>query len=247
MNFEFRLKGIRIVYDDRVMKPGVDSVLLGAVASAEKFKRAIDLGCGSGIMSLMLSLSNKAAHIAGVDIDPASVEISLNNYEINSDLGAVEFYCCNMFEMDDSHWGSYDLVISNPPYYINQLNSANTHRSLQRHWGSADLVNFSDLCSSLLMKEGKLMLVLPVLFEKMWTLEMMKKGLFLQSEIKLRHHKYAPFSLSVLTYGRTLEYYKIDYLDMFDENGKYSGNYRRLCGQFILDDLEVSKNDIAIF
>ncbi len=222
-----------IQYNDQVMKPGIDSVLLGSVASRFAFSKAIDLGCGSGILSLMLSRSNKSSNVTGLDVDSHCISVCMANTSANSDLGPLEFICSDMFEFGWDRSGTYDLVVSNPPYFIGQLDSSNASRSLQRHWSMDQLKKFAGLCSSLLARDGRLVIVLPVYAEKTWTMEFMMKGLYLQSELRIRHRAYSPCSVSILTYGFTLDRCVIEYLELYDENDQYSKKYLELCGSFI--------------
>lgn len=95
------------------------------------------------------------------------------------------------------------------------------------------LKRFSELCSSLLTREGRLVIVLPVYVEKTWTMEFMMKGLYLLSELRVRHRPDSPCSVSILTYGFTLDRCEIGYLEIYGENGQYTKEYMELCGHFI--------------
>jgi len=99
---------------------GMDSVLLADFAKRVKtgvFERAIDLGCGSGVISLLLAWDNEKLHVDGVEIQPVAARLARENAGLNSLTARID-----VIQGDLRHYrdlfkpGTYDLVISNPPY-----------------------------------------------------------------------------------------------------------------------------------
>ena len=103
------------------MKVGTDGVLLGAWCSLENSpKKILDIGTGTGIISLMLAQRSSATIIAGVEIDKSAFEQTVDNFE-NSDW-SDRLYCYNIsfqkFVDESNNEGvKYDLIVSNPPFY----------------------------------------------------------------------------------------------------------------------------------
>ena len=94
-----------------------DSVLLHAFAAPIRAKKILDIGCGAGVLTVLLSHSRPEAHISGIDIQAPSAALTRQNLEANGfDASAV-------IEGDVKDYralfkaGEFDLVISNPPYF----------------------------------------------------------------------------------------------------------------------------------
>jgi len=101
------------------MKVGTDGVLLGAWCSLESLPKTIlDIGTGTGIISLMLAQRSSAITIDGLEVDPSAYMQTVDNFE-NSDW-SDRLYCYNTsFQkfVDDTNKETYDLIVSNPPFY----------------------------------------------------------------------------------------------------------------------------------
>jgi tRNA1Val (adenine37-N6)-methyltransferase len=108
--------GLRIIQNKKLFCFGQDAVLLSAFAYAKKGDRVLDLGCGNGIIPILMSARNSGATYEGLEIQPDSAELAkrsvkLNNLEnINITVGDLkrsdEYYSC----------GTFDAVTVNPPY-----------------------------------------------------------------------------------------------------------------------------------
>ena len=101
-----------------VFRLGTDSVLLADFAVVEGASRILDLGCGGGVLSVLLALRAPAARVEGVDVSPEAVALCRKNLEEN---GLADR--CSAIEGDlRAHRGllkagEYDLVAANPPYF----------------------------------------------------------------------------------------------------------------------------------
>ena len=94
-----------------------DSVLLHAFAAPIRAKKILDIGCGAGVLTVLLSHSRPEAKIAGIDIQHESALLSRANLEANGFEGEaiLEGDINNFRELYQP--GFFDLVISNPPYF----------------------------------------------------------------------------------------------------------------------------------
>lgn len=143
------------------MKIGTDGVLLGAWADVECARVAWDVGCGTGLIALMLAQRTEDTHIVGIEIDDDAAD------EARTNIGASEWRS----RVDVVH-GDFlecfrdlptpDLIVSNPPFFTNALRAQGTARNGARH---DDTLSYSDLirvASDALSLEGKLCMVSPV-------------------------------------------------------------------------------------
>ncbi len=158
----FRCKQFEVADDSCAMKIGTDGVLLGAWASlAEEPETILDIGAGSGIISLQLAQRSKASVIDAVELEPNAYEQCTENFE-NSPWGDRLFcYHASFQEFVSEIDERYDLIISNPPFYSENYKTKHPDRDLARF---SDALPFEDLMegvSTLLAPNGLFAVVIP--------------------------------------------------------------------------------------
>ncbi|KGN90035.1 hypothetical protein HQ45_04235 [Porphyromonas crevioricanis] len=121
------------------MRIGTDGVLLGAWVGrhvSESLTSILDVGCGSGLIGMMLAQALPTAQIHGLEIDSAASLTATRNAELSPFADRVKIVEGDIISLpaELSNY-SYDLVVSNPPYFSNSLKSAQTTRNLARHQG----------------------------------------------------------------------------------------------------------------
>lgn len=155
----FRFRKFLIKQDRCGMKVGTDAVLIGAWCDLNSCKRILDIGTGTGIIALMCAQRSNAM-ITGVEIDSLAAGQASENFQdspwserlkiVQGDIRD------NMTGMND-----FDMIISNPPYFKDSLQSKDPERNAARHEGSIDLKGLIDSATRLLSKKGRLNLILP--------------------------------------------------------------------------------------
>ena len=158
----FQFKKFTVYHDLCGMKVGADGVTLGAWARVEDAQSVLDIGSGSGLISLMLAQRSDNAVIDAIDIDYSSVQQSQTNFS-NSPWSSR----LNVFHQSLQHFASstekkYDLIVSNPPYFQNSLKAPDLKRSTARHTDTLPHSDLIDYSISLLNTHGNLCLILPV-------------------------------------------------------------------------------------
>ena len=96
------------------MKVGTDGVLLGSWVSCERLDNILDIGCGTGLITLMLAQRNSISSITGIEIDKLSSEEAKLNVERSSWSNRIEIL--NTSLQDYRSHTKFDLIVSNPPY-----------------------------------------------------------------------------------------------------------------------------------
>lgn len=155
----FRFKQFTVCQDRCPMKVGTDAVLLGAwVALRATDRRVLDIGTGTGVIALMLAQRSEA-RITAIDIDPACAEQASENFAASPWADRLEVRCQPVQQYDPDE--RFDLVVSNPPYFVDSLRSPDEGRNTARH--TVDLT-FDELAAAvlrLLSPGGRFALVLP--------------------------------------------------------------------------------------
>lgn len=163
----FRFKQFAVVNRRSAMKVGTDGVLLGAWAagqtvSAEAMprpQRILDVGCGTGVISLMMAQRFPQAEIYGIEIDPDSADEAQANF--TSSPWADRLHLLRGDFLRFPFDGKFDLIVSNPPFFTNGLHAPDAARMQARHESSLTLAALLCRCTALLTPTGFIALVLP--------------------------------------------------------------------------------------
>ncbi|MCB0381313.1 MAG: methyltransferase [Flavobacteriales bacterium] len=144
------------------MKVGTDGVLLGAWTKAPT-GNVLDIGCGSGLISLMIAQRNPNTQIDAIDVDQNAFLQTTENIANSEWKHSIKSHHTTLqnFTTDKK----YQLIVSNPPFFVNATKSANNSKNIARH---TDELSFNDLLhhvSKLLEKEGVFSVVLPIIEE----------------------------------------------------------------------------------
>lgn len=155
----FRFKHFVVHQSRCAMKVGTDGVLLGAwTPLLGREQRVLDIGTGTGVIALMIAQRTTQTQICAVDIDPEALSQAKENVELSPWSDRVECYCTPIQEYCG---GPFDLIISNPPFFENSLQSPDTERTLARHTQSLSFAELVGSVERLLSPEGRFSIVLP--------------------------------------------------------------------------------------
>jgi tRNA1Val (adenine37-N6)-methyltransferase len=150
-----------IIHQDKCpMKVGTDAVLLGSWINAEKANKILDIGTGTGILSIMLAQKSNA-FIDAIDIDKLAIEQAIENVNLCRWKSKISVIHSSLQEFYLSNKNKYDLIVSNPPYFIDSFKSPEEGRTLARH---NDFLPFQDLIDgvcNLLSSYGFFYVILP--------------------------------------------------------------------------------------
>ena len=142
------------------MKVGTDGVLLGAWApECIAGGRILDIGTGTGVMAIMAGQRNPSARIVGVEIDEMSALQARENAEASPWADRVEIVNADIRSYEAA--APFDLVISNPPYFVDSLKSPDSGRTTARHTVSLDFGELMSAVERLLAPDGLFAVIVP--------------------------------------------------------------------------------------
>jgi tRNA1Val (adenine37-N6)-methyltransferase len=128
----FKFKKFVIHHDRCSMKVGTDAVLLGSWVDVRNAKKILDVGTGSGVIALMLAQrTNDDVHIDAIELEKEDASQANENVLHSSWSNKVSVFENSLQEFEPLK--KYDLVVSNPPYFINSLLPPTQHRVRTRH------------------------------------------------------------------------------------------------------------------
>jgi len=218
------------------MKAGTDGVLLGAWCSLESLPKTIlDIGTGTGIISLMLAQRSSAITIDGVEVDPSAYMQTVDNFE-NSDW-SDRLYCYNTsFQkfVDDTNKETYDLIVSNPPFYTEDYITKNSSRNKARFTSSLTFKELIGGISKILSKSGFFSTIIPFKEESTFICLAEQHSLHLNKICRVQGNKNSDIKRSLMTFS--FNKVKISETNLIIENSrhKYTKEYEELTNNFYL-------------
>lgn len=230
----FRFKRFDIVNRDSAMKVGTDGVLLGAWVSVDGVARAVDAGCGTGLIALMLA-QRGVGSVDAVDIDSVAVREASLNVAASPWPDAVGLYCADFVDWVASGADSVDLVVCNPPFFTETLRSGDDRRAVARHEGSLGIASLMSASVMVLNERGRLALVAPASRESEIALLAAGAGLYINRLTRVVSKMGKPPKRVLVELSRFNRAAAIDTLYICDETSKFSERYRELTSDFYLN------------
>lgn len=163
-NTHFQFKQFTIHQDQCAMKVTTDSCLFGAWAgsliqkSKIKIQNCLDVGTGTGLLSLMLAQQNNF-HIDALEIDENGAAQAKENVVASPWKEQIKVQHIDATEF--SNIVPYDLIISNPPFYENELKGNISSKNIAHHDGGLLLPELLTLIKKNLTGNGIFFLLLP--------------------------------------------------------------------------------------
>jgi tRNA1Val (adenine37-N6)-methyltransferase len=159
----FRFKQFNVDQTGCAMKINTDGVLLGALAEADQPKTILDIGAGTGVIALMLAQRFADAKIDAVEIDETAAATAGRNFAGSPFADRLYLYADSFENHLDKHPDrKYDLIVSNPPFYINSLGSPGARKSLAKHTDKQFFETLIETVAKHLAPIGNFWLILPL-------------------------------------------------------------------------------------
>ena len=144
------------------MKVGTDGVLLGAWSPIENNPFSIlDIGTGTGIISLMLAQRSHAEQIDALEIDEDAYEQATDNFENSPWNDRLFCFHAGLDEFVEEPEDEYDLIVSNPPFYSEDYKSSNDQRDLARFQDAMPFEDLVEAAALLLSENGIFSVIIP--------------------------------------------------------------------------------------
>lgn len=227
----FTFKKFTVEDDSASMKVGTDAVLLGAWSNVS-IGTCLEVGCGCGVISMMLAQRAPQMHITGIDIHLPSVEQATRNATRNR-FNQIQFVLADYRNYAPSH--QYNYIVSNPPYHLESLQAATLERAQARSESSLPFPSFVEKSARLLQSAGHLQVILPVRAEEIFHTLCLNFGLFLCRKTYVQTTKDKQPKRVLLDYVKCkTEKAEVSTIILMDEHGMRSKTYSTLCRDFYI-------------
>lgn len=181
MDTTFSFKQFDICQNEEVMKVGTDGVLLGCWASKDqKSKHILDVGCGTGLISLMMAQRFSSANIIAIDINPEAVRLAKINFIHSPWSDRLEARHIDFNKLTLESLGRLDMIVSNPPFFDIGTNATKKSRFIARQTSELQHRALLDHGSTLIKEDGNINIILPVDEARELVQYAPIKGLYLQ-------------------------------------------------------------------
>ncbi|VXB22909.1 tRNA1(Val) (adenine(37)-N6)-methyltransferase [Flavobacterium sp. 9AF] len=240
----FKFKQFTVNQDRCAMKIGTDGVLLGAwTPLINNPYNILDIGAGTGIVTLMLAQRSNAEQIDAIEIDDDAFEQAVENFEASPWNDRLFCFHAGLDEFmeepeDDSSESElvqqYDLIVSNPPFFTENYKSENKQRDVARFEDALpfeDLVEAADL---LLSENGIFSVILPFKEENRFLALAASFELYPLQITRVKGTPTTEIKRSLLAFSRIQQNPLIDELIIEISRHEYTPEYIKLTQDFYL-------------
>lgn len=256
----FRFKQFEIEQDRCAMKVGTDGVLLGAWAQGGR--RILDIGSGTGLISLMMAQRFPEAEVVGIDMDADACGQARENVMASPFRDRVEIECCRLQDFGGASEtaeasgtaeglkadggasetagglkaaGVFDAIVSNPPFFVDSLKNPDSKRTMARH---TDSLPFRDLFAGvkrLLSDDGIFSAIVPVEVVEQFIAESCILGFYLIRKCGVKTVERKQPKRFMLSFAKhRISPYEEHVETMMDSHGNRSEWYRKITEEFYL-------------
>lgn len=220
------------------MKVGTDAVLLGAwafatVPDADSPIRILDVGCGTGVLALMMAQRFPCARIVGVELDSEATAEAAYNKSVSPWHNRIEIVNADFLEFTQGE-EDFDLIISNPPFFSNGELAPDILRSLARHEGGLNFNTLIAKASLMLKPSGRLAVVAPHESRGRLIEEAAMARLYPQRECAVTTVSRKPPRRVLMEFGCQSACTTAETLIIHAAGGDFSNEYRNLTKEFYL-------------
>lgn len=231
----FKFKQFTVNQDQCAMKIGTDAVLLGAWTSLESNPFSIlDIGSGTGVISLMLAQRSSAEVIDALEIDPFAYEQCVENFESSSWSDRLFCYHASLQDFVEEIDDKYDLIVSNPPFYQEDYKSENKQRDLARFEDAMPFEHLVASASMLLSEDGIFSVIIPFKEEEHFITLASTVNLFPNRILHIKGNSSTKTVRSLIEFSFSQSEIKTEELIIETSRHQYTQDYINLTKDFYL-------------
>jgi tRNA1Val (adenine37-N6)-methyltransferase len=226
----FRFKKFDIVQEVNAQKVGTDSMILGAWVSKQGLNpvKILDIGTGTGVLALMMAQSFEYSIIEAVEINQESCKEAQLNFSNSSFEKRLKGTCISLSQFVPK--STFDLIISNPPYFSNSLKSGNKQKDIARHDSELSMDDLVKFIATNLSDDGIGTVVYPFLEEDRLVMLFELEGLHLINCLRTVHK--GQFVRSFMLFSKERKELKVEELKVRLSANEYSEEYKNLTLDF---------------
>ena len=226
----FKFKEFSIIQEKSAMKVGTDGVLLGSWVTCKKTSDILDIGCGTGLITLMLAQRNLNSNVTGIEIDKiASQEAQLNI--INSDWEERIEIKHTSLQLFAPHM-KFDFIVSNPPFFPH--NQSLQSRDIARRTNTLSFEDLIGNAAKLLLEKGILAVIIPKNSEEYFCKIAAVHKLYRNRVCYVKGNETSEVKRVMMEFSFIKSIVLSEYLTIERSRHNYTNKYIQLCRDFYL-------------
>ncbi|MEJ2880109.1 tRNA1(Val) (adenine(37)-N6)-methyltransferase [Pedobacter sp. GR22-6] len=232
MSSVFKFKHFEVDQRGCAMKVNTDGVLLALLAEAEAPGHILDIGTGTGVLALILAQRFEAARIHAVEIDEQAALRASENFSnsIFSERMSVEHIAIEQYDTALR----FDLILSNPPFFVNDLKNQEEKKGIARHASSVFFDELIHKVASLLSPGGQFWFILPLKQAEQLVEKAKLYKLSALKQIDLHSDENKGAFRSIICLGSGPETSEKEHFYIYEREKVYTLAYRDLLKDFFL-------------
>ncbi|NIJ52089.1 tRNA1(Val) (adenine(37)-N6)-methyltransferase [Dyadobacter arcticus] len=235
-NTTFKFKQFTIQQDQCAMKVCTDACVLGAWADVHDADRILDIGTGTGLLSLMVAQRNSYGMIDAVEIDAEAFYQAGENVEKSPFHQRISLFHSAVQEFESEH--QYDVIITNPPFFQSDLLSPIQKINIAHHASALDFAELLGSIDKLLKPDGIFNILFPVSEGNEFYEKAQLSGWFLVRKLTLYHYEGKRAFRQLMTFSREEPVHNPvdeEVLYIYEPDGKtYHAGFKDLLKDFYL-------------
>lgn len=230
----FHFKQFSVCHKHSSMKVGTDGVLLGAWASVNGIQSVLDIGTGTGVIALMIAQrTGPMVRIDAVELNERAAQDAENNFRQSPWQSKLTLHPISIQEFSSGN--TYDLIITNPPFFNNSYKPPDKNRQLARH---TDLLSFTELLAvsfNLLIKpSGRLAIILPFTESQAFKVLAQSFSLHCIRECTFRTRNHKPIERVLMEFSFQSYTPEVESLCLYETHETWTAEYKNLTREFYL-------------
>lgn len=223
----FKFKQFEIQQSKDVFRVGTDGVLLGSLANINDASKVLEIGTGTGLISLMLAQRNSSAEFLGIDINEEAANLTKINFQNSPFYLRLKniLYDFKTFQADEK----FDLIVSNPPYFEE---SSSEKDKLARQMVKLNFRQLISKSSSLLSENGIFSVIIPSEAGNEFVKIAEENQLFLIRKVNIKGIENSKIKRLVLEFSLTKKLLEESEFIIEKSPRKYSDQYLELTKEF---------------
>jgi len=236
-NQYFQFKQFTVHQDKSAMKVCTDACIQGAFTAAylragnRAIERVLDIGTGTGLLSLMLA-QQLPATITGIELDTAAAEQAMENFGASPWADRLQVTQSDIRDLPAT--ALYDFIISNPPFYEGSLKSNNAQRNSAMHATNLSYQELLQAIAAHLQKDGQFSILLPYTAFQAFRQLAVAAGFYPQQILEVKQSVRHDHFRAVGIFGREATTPVISSLSIYDERNVYTTAFADLLRPYYL-------------
>lgn len=232
---KFHFKEFSVSQENCAMKVGTDGVLLGAwTRIPDHADSMLDIGTGTGLIALQLAQRSDCPVIDALEIEDMAFEQAVENFESSPWSDRLFCYHASLEEFRREIEETYDLIVSNPPFFDIHESPMDPRRKMARQREQMSYASLLEATGQLLSTQGSCAYIIPRVYEGEFVELAGQNGLYPARITRVRGNQSSPLKRSLLQFTRTAQTPEENELVIESERHAYTRGYVDLVKDFYL-------------